>query len=225
MAIGTAPQIRNKYDPVIQEYKNLPCHRSCRVAEKRETAVPLYGCLAQHFYVSLKFKTNIMDARRFYISSKVPIRLLVLFALLPEGSIMAQDPTVQPSVEIRDDFSDNELKSFVKASKKITTIQMETEQKMVKAIESAGLTVDRFHQILEEQRNPHGGTRTSAEELKSFNSAAQTIIHQNKEIEERMATSIEEEGIDIQTYNQIIVAYQQNPAIQTRVDKFVEAED
>lgn len=151
--------------------------------------------------------------------------LLFLFALLPAATLLAQDPSAQPSVEIRDDFSDDELKSFVKASKRITAIQMETEQKMVQAIENEGLTVDRFHQILEEQRNPQGATQTSVEELKSFNNAAQTIIQVNRKIEQQMAASVEEAGINIERYNQIMVAYQQSPAIQSRVDKFLDKED
>lgn len=166
-----------------------------------------------------------MDAQRLFINTKLAFWLLFLFALLPAATLLAQDPSAEPSVEIRDDFSDNELKSFVKASRKITAMQMETEQKMVQAIEKEGLTVDRFHQILEEQRNPQGGTQTSVEELKSFNNAAQTIIQENKKIEQQMAASIEEEGINIERYNQIMVAYQQSPAIQSRVDKFVDKED
>jgi hypothetical protein len=141
-------------------------------------------------------------------------------------SALAQEPAEQPSVQARADFSDDELKSFVKASKKITSIQMETEQKMVQAIENEGLTVDRFHQILEQQRNPDtSATETSANELKSFNNAAQAIIRENKKVEEKMAASIEEEGIDVATFNQIMVAYQQNTGIQRRVDQMINEEE
>lgn len=140
-------------------------------------------------------------------------------------SAIAQEPAEQPSLQAREDFSDNELKSFVKASRKITSIQMETEQKMVQAIENEGLTVDRFHQILEHQRNPDSSaTETSPNELKSFNNAAQVIIQENKKVEEQMNASIEEEGIDVQTYNQIMVAYQQNAGIQRRVDQMISQE-
>lgn len=149
----------------------------------------------------------------------------ILF-LAAGANAVAQEPAEQPSLQARDDFSDNELKSFVKASKKITSIQMETEQKMVEAIENEGLTVDRFHQILDQQRNPDtSATETSQNELKSFNNAAQAIILENKKVEEKMAASIEEEGIDVETYNQIMVAYQQNTGIQRRVDQMIKEED
>lgn len=123
---------------------------------------------------------------------------------------------------MREDFSDNELKSFVKANEKVTVIQMEAEQKMIKAIEGEGLTVERFNQILEQQRDPSRTSETSVEELQSFNNAAQVILEENTRIEKEMTSSIEEEGIDIETYKQIMVAYQQNPDVQSRVNKFVE---
>ena len=144
-----------------------------------------------------------------------------LIYILPIAQASAQDTTSQPSTAIREDFSDDELKSFVKANEKVMAIQMEAEQNMVKAIEEEGLTVDRFHQILEEQRDPQRGTETSAEELKSFNNAAKVILEENAKVEEQMTTSIEEQGIDIETYKQIMLAYQQSPAIQSRVNGMV----
>ena len=145
--------------------------------------------------------------------------------LLPAQQAAAQEAIPEPSTAIREDFSDDELKSFVKANEKVMAIQMEAEQNMIKAIEEQGLTVDRFHQILEEQRDPQRGTETSNEELKSFNSAAKVILEENAKVEEQMTNSIEAEGIDIETYKQIMLAYQQNPAIQSRVNGMVREEN
>lgn len=125
---------------------------------------------------------------------------------------------------MRDDFSDDELKSFVKANEKVMVIQSEGERKMIQAIEGEGLTLDRFNQILEQQRDPQRGTETTPEELKSFNNAAQVILEENTRIEEEMADSIEKEGIDLETYKQIMVAYQQSPAVQSRVNKMINGE-
>jgi hypothetical protein len=148
---------------------------------------------------------------------------LIFFAAFyaaPEAK--AQLPTA-PSTAMRTDFSENELRSFVKASEKVTAIQMKGEQNMIKAIEDEGLTVDRFHELLEKQRDPQRGTETSisAAELKSFNNAAQMILDENERLEKEMATSIEEEGIDVETYEEIMLAYQHNAAVQNRVNKMV----
>ena len=145
--------------------------------------------------------------------------------LLPVAAAWGQDATPEPSVTLREDFSDDELKSFVKANERVMAIQMEGEQKMIKAIEDQGLTLDRFNQILEEQRNPTSETESTEQELKSFNNAAQAILQENARIEQQMTASIEEEGIDADTYQQIMLAYQQNPSIQSRVNKMVKGEN
>lgn len=153
---------------------------------------------------------------------------LLLFGFicfLPTAAVWAQEATPEPSIGIREDFSDDELKSFVKANEKVMAIQMESEQKMIKAIEEEGLTVERFNAILEQQRDPSRSAETSPEELNSFNNAAQMILQENEKIEKQMATSVEEEGIDIETYKQIMVAYQQRPELQERVHELLKKEE
>lgn len=169
------------------------------------------------------------------------VRALLVFGcicFLPAAAVWAQEqesipepeteqqtaPTPQPSIEMREDFSDNELKSFVKANERVTVIQLEAEQTMIQAIEEEGLSVERFNEILEQQRDPTRGGETSAEELQSFNKAAQMILDENVRIEQQMTSSIEEEGIDIETYKQIMLAYQQSPQVQDRVNKMVNGE-
>lgn len=156
-------------------------------------------------------------------TSRLALLLLSFMISIAFSSPAQQDPSVQ----MRQNFSDDELKSFVKANEKVMAIQMEGEQMMIKAIEGEGLSVDRFHEILEQQRDPQRATDSSAteEELASFNNAAQTILQENERLEQRMATSIEEEGIDIDTYKQIMLAYQQNPDVQNRVNKMLSEEN
>ena len=162
-----------------------------------------------------------MKTRKTAIPAWWGIVIIGLICLFPAAAAWGQDTIPQPSVNIREDFSDEELKSFVTANEKAMTIQMEGEQKMINAIEEQGLTLDRFNEILEEQRDPLKESTTTAEELQSFNNAAQVILEENTRVEQQMTTTIEEEGIDIETYKQIMLAYQQNPTIQTRVNKMV----
>lgn len=150
---------------------------------------------------------------------------MILMLVVWPAAVSAQDTVPQPSTAMRENFSDDELKSFVKANEKVMTIQMEGEQKMIKAIEDQGLTLDRFNEILEQQRDPQRGTETSVDELTSFNNAAQQILQENARLEQRMESSINEEGIDVETYKQIMLAYQQLPAVQDRVNKMVTSEN
>lgn len=147
--------------------------------------------------------------------------------MLLSAAAWAQDtvPQQQQSTNLREDFSDNELMSFVKANEKVMAIQVEGEQRMIKAIEGEGLTLDRFNEILEQQRDPQRGTETSPEELQSFNNAAQQILEENAKLEEQMASSIQEQGIDLDTYKQIMLAYQQSASVQERVHKMANPEN
>ena len=110
------------------------------------------------------------------------------------------------------------FQSFIKANEKVVLIQEESEQKIVKTIEDEGLSVDRFNEILESRQNPEKKIDTSPEEITSFNSAAQVIISENRKTEEQMIILIEQEGIDVGTYQEIMIAYQQNPEIQKKVN-------
>lgn len=163
-------------------------------------------------------------------ASKITVRpILVGFVLvltaLSSAAVWGQDTVPQPSTSMREDFSDDELQSFVKANEKVMAIQLEGEEKMIKAIEDEGLTLDRFNQILEQQRDPQRGTETSQEELQSFNNAAQQILQENARIEKEMETSIQEQGIDVETYKQIMLSYQQSPVIHDRVNKMVNRQE
>ncbi len=148
-----------------------------------------------------------------------------LLSLLSSAAAIAQDTTTrQPSTALREDFSDEELSSFVRANDKVMEIQVEGEQIMIKAIEDEGLTVERFNQILEQQRDPQLDGETSVEELSSFNNAAQQILQENSRLEKRMESSIVDQGIDVETYKQILLAYQQIPSVKDRVNRMVERE-
>ena len=230
-----------EYAAAIHETRKFIFYRRCEYQMSEESVdspddrltnlvTPLYCRLAQSSLkigcsISFYFKKNSMNTRK--IAN--PVLALLLFgfaAILPVATVHAQEePAQQPSVEMREDFSDNELKSFVKANEKVTVIQMEAEQKMIKSIEDEGLTVERFNEILEQQRDPSRATETSVEELQSFNNAAQIILEENARIEKEMTTSIEGEGIDIETYKQIMVAYQQSPDVQTRVNSLVNGDN
>ncbi len=135
--------------------------------------------------------------------------------MLSTSQTVAQQINSKP---VQENFSEAELKSFVEANERVTKIQQETQQKMVQAIEDEGLTVDRFNEILQAQQDTEKKTDASSEELVSFNSAAQVIMIENKKTETKMETAIQEQGLDLDTYHEIIVAYQQSPKVKSKID-------
>ncbi|GAA0190015.1 hypothetical protein GCM10009122_51100 [Fulvivirga kasyanovii] len=130
---------------------------------------------------------------------------------------LAQSPT-----QVRDDFSKDELESFVDAYEEVQVIQEESDKQVMTAIESGDLTMERFNEILAQQQDPGKVSDASAEEMAAFNSAAQTIIKERQKVEMQMVDAIEEEGIDINTYQEIMIAYQQSPKVQKKINKILE---
>lgn len=156
-------------------------------------------------------------------SIKKTAGLLVFCLVLLSTTVIAQqEPQMQPEEttdSIREDFTEKELESFVKANEKIIQIQQESEQKIVKAIEDEGLSVERFTEILEAQQNPGKDVNASAEELQSFNKAAQVIITEGQKAQMQLLETLQQEGIDVDTYHDILYAYQQSPNVQDKIHK------
>lgn len=139
----------------------------------------------------------------------------------------SQAPAAPQQPELREDYSDAELESFVNANKKVATIQEETEAMIIGQIEAKGMTVDRFNEILASQQDPakKDSVQATAEELAIFNEVAQSIVSENEKVRDRIETSIEEEGLNLPTYEAIMVAYQYSPKVQQRIHKLLEKEE
>lgn len=124
----------------------------------------------------------------------------------------------QQQQQIKEDFKKEELQSFIKANEKVVAIQQASEQEMIKVIKDEGFTVERFNKLAEAQQNPQKKVEADAKEMGSFNTAAQKIVSMSKAVEGQMQESIKNEGLDVQTYQQIILAYQQSPKVKKAVD-------
>lgn len=128
----------------------------------------------------------------------------------------------QETTQVREDFSKDELKSFVDAYEEVQGIQQESEQQVINAIENGNLSKERFNEILAQQQDPGKKSDATAEEMTAFNSAAQAIIKERQKVEKQMVDAIEEEGIDINTYQEIMIAYQQSPKVQKKINQILD---
>lgn len=136
-----------------------------------------------------------------------------------------QEQELQPQQEqtIREDFSNDELEKFVDVYVQVVEIQQENEAVMLKAIEDENLDINRFNEILQAQQQQQSATEinATAEEMASFNNAAQKIMSVQREANTEMQQIIEQDlGLD--TYEQIVMAYQQSPEVQQRVNELLQ---
>ncbi len=142
---------------------------------------------------------------------------LFLVTALGHTATAQQVPQTQQQ-PVKEDFKTEELQSFIKAYGKVMAIQQETEKQMIDTIKAEGLTVERFNQLAEAQQNPAKKVEANEKEKGSFNNIAQKLATVNQSATSKMEESIKTEGLDIQTYQQIILAYQQIPKVKKALD-------
>ena len=134
-------------------------------------------------------------------------------------------PIDQQQQGVREDFSKKELEKFVSAATKVQEVQQEKQEEIVAAIEAEDLDVNRFNEIIAERQGKIEDANVTDEELQSFNIAAQKVMEHNKEMQSEIAQTIEEQGLTPETYNEILLAYQQSPKVQKKITKMLEKEE
>ncbi|HEY9561997.1 MAG TPA: DUF4168 domain-containing protein [Anseongella sp.] len=125
--------------------------------------------------------------------------------------------------DIKDDFSDETLEKFVDINQKLAPHQQEGEVKMIKAIEDKGLKTERFGEIMTAQQlNDSTNAGASADEMQKVEAAAQDIRDIQMELQQRMTKVIVDEGMEIQEFQDIILAYQYSPKVQKKINTLLE---
>lgn len=131
----------------------------------------------------------------------------------------------QQAPEIKEDFSDQTLEKFVDINKKLAPHQQQGEAKMIQAIEDQGMDTERFGEIMTaRQMNDTTHAGATAEELEKVDAAAQDIMGIQQELQQTMTKVIIDEGMEIEEFQDIILAYQYSPKIQKKVNDLIQAD-
>jgi hypothetical protein len=151
------------------------------------------------------------------LRDNIAVTAAALLFIFSVGNAALAQETVQQA-PLKEDFKKEELQSFIKANQKVVALQKASEEKMVKVVQEEGLTVERFNQLAASQQNPDKKVKVEAKEMETFNTAAQKISGIGKEADTQMQQSIKQEGIDVETYQQIILAYQKSPKVKQELE-------
>ncbi len=121
-------------------------------------------------------------------------------------------------------FSDDELKGFANAFVQVMSIQQQGQMQMIEQIEEHDMTVQRFNEIyMQAMEMPMEDIEfESPEEMESFVGVSEEIEKIQVELEGVLIGTIEEEGLSIEKYEEIITEYQQNPELQARIQQLME---
>lgn len=122
------------------------------------------------------------------------------------------------------EVSSEELEKFASAFKQIQTIQQDYQGRMVQAVEQQGLSQERYVQIQESQKNPSAqpNSEISQEDMQNYEQANATISQLQQEATSKMKEAVQAQGLDIERFNEIIAAIQQDPSLQEQVQQMIQ---
>lgn len=155
--------------------------------------------------------------------SKMQKLKVILLAVVMTGSLgaMAQAPNAMQEPELKENFKKEELVSFVKATSKVEVLQRGAQENMAKAVKDEGLTVEKFNTIAQAQQNLEEPQNGSPEDQEMFNKASEKIMKIQEETIGEIQETIKTEGIDVQTYEQIMYAYQKSEKVKGELDEIL----
>lgn len=143
-----------------------------------------------------------------------PKKTAVLFLLI----VFGVGANAQPSLE--KEITDNEISKFITSVQQIQHIEMEMQQQMIGELEKENMEVDRFNEIIQSQQDPESGAKPATEEevivIQKINQNFERI---QMETQNKMIGKIEETGLTVERYQEIMAALQTDPELQSKVQE------
>ncbi|WP_266203760.1 DUF4168 domain-containing protein [Pontibacter kalidii] len=148
---------------------------------------------------------------------------LICGAALAAPAAMAQQ-TAPPTQQAQpQNFSDADLQQFADASARLMTVQQEGEKAMMGILEEEKLSVDKFNQMAQaHQQQKLSEVEATPEEMAAFNNAAQRMMEMQPALQKDLEAAIQQEGMTLEKFEQIMLAYRQDQAVQQRVDQLMQ---
>ncbi|MFD2999693.1 DUF4168 domain-containing protein [Pontibacter toksunensis] len=135
----------------------------------------------------------------------------------------AQQATTPPAQQgVQQNFSDADLKQFADASNRLMAVQQEGEKTMLGILQEEKLSIDKFNEMAQaHQQQKLAEVSATPEEMAAFNKAAQRMMEMQPAMQKEVETAIQKDGMTLQKYEQIMMAYRQDPALQERINKMM----
>ncbi len=137
---------------------------------------------------------------------------LFLFSLaFISSSLIAQDSEV----------SDADMKLFASAFQQVQAVNQQVQNKMVGAIQEEGLDIQKFNEIQQASQAEGEESDISEEDMAKYQKSIQAIQAVQQEAQQQMKKAIEESGLAVEKYQNIMRAVQEDPAIQAKLQEIL----
>ncbi|ERN41525.1 hypothetical protein KR51_00018860 [Rubidibacter lacunae KORDI 51-2] len=117
------------------------------------------------------------------------------------------------------DISDEELQQFANALEQVFQIRSASRDRAVATVRATGMEPERYDEILRAQRESDGAENAGATEaeLEQFEDASKDLLAIVRETQDEMQEAVEQEGLDIERYEEIGLAVQNDSELQERI--------
>ncbi len=145
------------------------------------------------------------------------------FAMNMQAFSQGMPPQMQqemPDIEV----SDSEMQQFVEVTFDAQRIQMDAQQEMVEMVEDAGLSVERFNQILTgmQQGQSQSDMDVEDEEMERFDGVIDELEVVQQKVEDDITKVIEDKGMEVDRFQEINMALQMDPELQQKYQEIAE---
>lgn len=115
------------------------------------------------------------------------------------GELIAQ------SSEAKENISNEELKKFAQAVVNLQKVDEATQKKMIEAVQSEGLSPERFMEISKKERNENMTltNEVTSEEQEKFEKALTQIKALNEQDRVEKREAVQEAGLEVARFNEI----------------------
>jgi len=141
------------------------------------------------------------------------INVLIVFFMAAGLSVSAQQTETK--------ISDAELQKFAKAYTAVQELNNETQQKMVKAIEDAGMTVERYTEIQQTQQAPDQASEIPEAELATFQKATTAVQAHQNDFQKNIEKKVTDAGMEMTRYQEIMAQVQSDPKLQEKIQEYL----
>lgn len=131
------------------------------------------------------------------------------------GQLGQQQPSA-PDVDV----SDEEAGTFADAAMEAQQIQMQAQQKMVGIIEDEGLDVQTYQTIAQStQSGGQAPDSISDGDMQKYQNATESLKEVQSEIQEEVTNAVENAGMEMQRFQEISKAAQQDQELQKQIQQ------
>lgn len=133
----------------------------------------------------------------------------------PMGQMQQEAPDV--------DVSDEEAATFADAAMSAQQVQMQAQKKMMGIIQDEGLDVQTYQKIAQSQQMGQGdSTQFSESEMEKFDAANSSMEELQSEIRDSVTKAVEDAGMEMQRFQDISRAAQQDSALQMQIQQQIQ---